>query len=401
MLILIFSLAIGKLTIMGNLGEGRNGKVKKVCRADNPFDQFALKSIVDDKYGVNEGHREYKVLKYLQKYNHRNIIKLEDAWLEKFEKQPKEEKDSVSENSVSTCVYIMLEYCEMDAMDYFKSIVLQPVDEKAIVLYEFIRQTADALSFMHSKHLFHLDFKPSNVLLKSMNVDPLFKLTDFDMTRGSESIIPYNLGVYYYSPNEAFAKITQPPIGTKSAISSEKFDVYSFGKSVKQLMRLLDGQIFTNYFHYAECVTEDNQVDSEGMSYFTDQYKQVPKFQHHPKLQWLVGKTMHCNPENRPTMQEIKSFLEIDDLSIPQTTDDEIKDFSDNSAASHFQANAIPLQYAAIGNDRESTPLTPPVSNQPNAPIKTTLRRSARVKTRKQRYTGDLNRLHVKSNVSK
>ncbi|KAI3656233.1 hypothetical protein MP638_001689 [Amoeboaphelidium occidentale] len=102
------------------------------------------------------------------------------------------------------------------------------------IILKLLRETASALSVMHSHYLAHCDLKPQNILVQVDNDMPSCYLTDFGITQIlSEKIIAsksFNiinlrgLSVHYASP-EAFTSFRTKKY---SRVDFTKYDVYSF-----------------------------------------------------------------------------------------------------------------------------------------------------------------------------
>jgi serine/threonine protein kinase len=102
------------------------------------------------------------------------------------------------------------------------------------IILKILKETASALSVMHSHYLAHCDLKPQNILLEVENGIPTCFLTDFGITQIlSEKIIATKafhvmnlrgLSVHYASP-EALSNFRSKKY---SRTDFKKYDIYSF-----------------------------------------------------------------------------------------------------------------------------------------------------------------------------
>ena len=301
------------LSYDNSIGSGRNGDVKKVCLRGTISEdgEYALKTIMEG----NEGIKEYYFLQYFTRLNHPNIIKLKTGWL-KHHTAVVQEVDPVSKavyyiERPMTCLFMLLELCETDANSYFLSIRFKQLEFKLKIMSEFINQMSNALDFLHSHSIYHLDFKPSNVLVKFDNGNPIFKLIDFDMSTQRQKVNPVDLGVYYYSPTEAFAGfgvVNGEGVPTDKLTDSNKFDSYSFGKSLYQLSQYMDGITKIDFYRFGECYEEPRQIRPNTVRYeaYTRDYKENPTFSRNPGLQWIIRSLMHCDPIKRQSISAVR-----------------------------------------------------------------------------------------------
>ncbi len=87
-----------------------------------------------------------------------------------------------------------------------------------------IQQLADALGYLHSRQIFHLDLKPENIIIthKGNNV----KIIDFGLS-GSDSYVPILAGTKKYAAPEQFHN---------PARSDARSDIYSFGVIILEML---------------------------------------------------------------------------------------------------------------------------------------------------------------------
>lgn len=148
----------------------------------------------------------------------------------------------------------------------------------------YIRQVADALAFIHSHQIAHLDVKPGNILIDKNGVA---KLIDFgtskhyDAKTGTQTTI----ATPCYSPG--YAPIEQYKTGGLSTFSPES-DVYSLGAT---LYKLVTGQT----------PPEPSEIVSDGLPELPGNISR--------NTQDTIAKAMIVASNKR--MQNIKQFLDI------------------------------------------------------------------------------------------
>ena len=156
--------------------------------------------------------------------------------------------------------YLYLEYCNNgDMYNYLK---LNKTREKNTYdgvsgefLNEFLKQTIDAIDYIHTLNIIHRDIKLHNILLHKINGKIIFKLTDFgfacyDNTRISDNILSekyYKLcGTPYYMAPEIILNMHNLENITNKGkdiikISKENFydkriDIWSYGVCIYELV---------------------------------------------------------------------------------------------------------------------------------------------------------------------
>lgn len=69
--------------------------------------------------------------------------------------------------------------------------------------------TCKAICYLHNSGIFHRDIKPDNILVKTMDSNPVFKLCDFGLAKQGTGTAPYlgtgNVGTYSYRALELFS----------------------------------------------------------------------------------------------------------------------------------------------------------------------------------------------------
>lgn len=153
-----------------------------------------------------------KEAKTISKLHHPGIIEIYDIFME------------------NNTAYYVMEYIEGESLgDIVKSRGALP--EKEVLRY--IRETAEALDYIHSHNINHLDIKPNNLMLRSR--DSKIIVIDFGVSKQynentNESTTTTPVGISHgYSPVEQYKKN-----GVSSF--SPQSDIYSLGATLYKLI---------------------------------------------------------------------------------------------------------------------------------------------------------------------
>ena len=129
--------------IVKKLGKGAYGQVWK-AKDKKTLSFCAIKKLYDAFRNPTDAKRAYREIKYLQKMDHPNIIKLFGYYC------PSNSRD----------IYMSLEYVEADLNIALKNGLLKEL-HKHYIFY----QVVNAVHYLHSAKLMHRDLKPSNILI--------------------------------------------------------------------------------------------------------------------------------------------------------------------------------------------------------------------------------------------
>lgn len=155
-----------------------------------------------------------KEARNIAKLDHPNIIAIQDVFQEN-----------------DTAYYVM---------DFLEGESLQQILEQKGKLSEedalrYIRPIADAVEYMHSKRMNHLDIKPSNVMVRNSDQRPI--LIDFGTAKQYDEK-GYETSVFEPGFSHGFAPIEQYSTGGVSSFSPQT-DIYALGAT---LFNLLTGE---------------------------------------------------------------------------------------------------------------------------------------------------------------
>lgn len=221
----------GKYTIKKVLGQGGFG-ITYLAEQEMLDRQVAIKEFFFKEYC---GRDEQTCHVTLGTQSNKETV---DRFLQKFIKEAKtisklhhpgiiEIYDIFMENNTA---YYVMEYIEGESLgDIVKSRGALP--EKEALRY--IRETAEALDYIHSRNINHLDIKPNNLMLRSR--DSKIVVIDFGVSKQydentNESTTTTPVGISHgYSPVEQYKKN-----GVSSF--SPQSDIYSLGATLYKLI---------------------------------------------------------------------------------------------------------------------------------------------------------------------
>ena len=123
-------------------------------------------------------------------------------------------------------------------MEYVEGESLSEVVKRNGVLSEseaigYIRQTASALEYIHSKQIMHLDVKPGNVMIRQMDGSAI--LIDFGLSKHYDAVSGEATSTTPVGVSHGFAPIEQYKCGGVSRFSPET-DIYSLGATLYYLV---------------------------------------------------------------------------------------------------------------------------------------------------------------------
>ncbi|XP_027193221.1 cysteine-rich receptor-like protein kinase 10 isoform X1 [Cicer arietinum] len=284
--------ATNQFSSENKIGSGGFGEVYKGVLQDGRH--IAVKKL---SKGSEQGTIEFKnEIVLIAKLQHRNLVTLYGFCSEEHEKM------------------LVYEYVPNKSLDYFlfdryKQRVLNWHER-----YKIIRGIARGIYYLHDQSrlkIIHRDLKPSNILLdEKMNPKisdfGMAKLIDIDQHQGNTKRIA---GTYGYMSTEY----------AMHGHFSEKSDVFSFGVIILEIISAkrnalsFDSPDFDDLLSYAwknwrdEKPLEILDPDIEKSFYFAEVIKCI-------QIGLLC---VQQNPENRPTMERIVSYLSSDSVELP------------------------------------------------------------------------------------
>lgn len=165
-----------------------------------------------------------KEAKNISKLNHRNIITIHDIFQE------------------NETAYYVMEFVEGASLSQIIKEHGALSESKAI---EYICKIADAVGYMHSLSMNHLDLKPANIMVRTVDDEPIlidFGLSkQYDASGGQTSTTPIGI-------SHGFAPIEQYRPGGVSTFTPQT-DIYALGAT---LFNLLSGSVPPHYSEILE-----------------------------------------------------------------------------------------------------------------------------------------------------
>lgn len=249
----------GHYKYLRNIG---SGAFSLVCLVEHvkTKKQYAAK-IVSREFLLNEGafDRFEQEVRVLQSFDHKNIVKVEEIVFD------------------TKLIFVVMEYCSHGELFNF---IVQNGFLDDIIVKKFLYQLAEALVYLHDRHIAHRDIKPENILLDSeLNV----KLADFGLchTINKKRLLSTPCGSPFYAP---------PEVVSGSNYDGEKSDMWSLGVV---LFTMCTGSLPWR---------EENQTKLLNQIIKSDYNVplSVP-----PHYRELIMKLMNPNPSERPTAYEI------------------------------------------------------------------------------------------------
>ena len=186
------------------LGNGAFGVVYKV-KEESSHRVYALKEVLClENSEINNALREIETM---SRISHENVIAIKDS--------------TKIKDDQGLHIRILTEYCSGGNLN---ERLTRPSSEE--LNFKWIRQTAGALAFLHSRKVVHRDLKADNVLLTATED---VKLADFGLAREFMSVKRYpNFSVKYYMSSGVGPRHWVAPEFFRGHYT-EKADVFSLG----------------------------------------------------------------------------------------------------------------------------------------------------------------------------
>ena len=234
-------------------------------------------------------------------------------------------------------------------MDYLSGGSLSDLVQRNGILAEatalgYIRQVADALSYIHARNINHLDIKPSNVLIdgngNAVVID--FGLSKrYDETGSQTSTTPVGI-------SHGFAPLEQYQPGGVSTFSPTT-DIYSLGAT---LYKLLSGQTPPN-----ATALLDADLDLSRLSAS-------------PSTKAAIAAAMQPKRKGRP--QTVKAFIAMLDEKVDPSVAVSIQAMVDEEATVIAHESEVPqptVENPSVSQAKKENPTAPqPKEEKPSAP---------------------------------
>ena len=253
--------------------------MKEYCNRDGDTSQVSVPSVGSKELVEKFREKFVKEAQNIASFSHNNIIKIYGVFME------------------NNTAYYVMEYLDCGSLSDYLSDRGRLSEEESLI---FIRQIADALSYIHKHRVNHLDVKPGNILLdKKQNAI----LIDFGLSKhydekgGQTSSTPVGIS-HGYAPLEQYKQ------GGVSTFSPST-DIYSLGAT---LYKLLTGTT----------PPEADDVNENGLSFPAN----VPIS---GSMKKAIAYAMQPKRKDRP--QSIEEFLKA--LEFKEVTEDEGTDIKE------------------------------------------------------------------------
>lgn len=252
--------SFGKYQVIKTLGRGSYGVVVYARQVFSKKD-FACKII--DRKQLEEVDRMYSFeqeIRIHQFLNHKSIVKIEEImYLEKY-------------------IIVIMEYCING--DLHDLIFGDRYEQLLYNMRKIIYQLSEAISYLHSRGIYHLDIKPENILL---DADYNCKLCDF----GCCSTERYQ-AQSIYSGTVAFLA---PEIVLNQPCYADKCDIWAFGITLYVMLTRCVPWKGCNDFETIKDEIVNSSLDLEILRFYD--YKDI------------LSHCLNKNPALRPTIDEI------------------------------------------------------------------------------------------------
>ena len=252
--------------------------MKEYCNRESDASHVSVPSVGSKELVEKFREKFVKEAQNIASFNHNNIIRIYDVF---------------EENNTA---YYVMEYLDCGSLSDYLSQRGRLSEEEAL---GFIRQIADALSYIHEHDVNHLDVKPGNILLDKKNNAILidFGLSKhYDEKGGQTSSTPVGIS-HGYAPLEQYK---QGGVSTFSPAT----DIYALGAT---MYKLLTG----------DTPPEADDVNEYGLSF--------PEGVH--LSEGIKGAIVYAmQPKRKDRPQSIAEFLKS--LEVKSETDDEGTDIN-------------------------------------------------------------------------
>jgi serine/threonine protein kinase len=164
------NLKISDFILIGNIGEGNFGVVKKMqYKGNNQI--YAVKFLPKSNTIVQDNKNVIREIQLIFNVNHKNIVKLYGYF-----------EDNVN----CYFVYELVQGCNLET--YVDNIQINNMNKygnnfathiEQNLLINIFKQILSGLLYLHSNYIFHRDIKPDNILIDNNNN---IKITDFGLS---------------------------------------------------------------------------------------------------------------------------------------------------------------------------------------------------------------------------
>ena len=321
----------GKYRIIGMLGQGGFGitylAVQSGLERKVAIKEFFMKDLCNRDGSTShvtlgtEGSRE-TVARFREKFlkEARNIARLNHPHIVRIH-------DIFEENGTA---YYVMEYAEGGSLaDLVKSKGCLSESEAT----SYILQIAEALAYIHSKKINHLDVKPANILLNELNEAILI---DFGLSKQYDALTGGQTSTTPVGISEGYAPMEQYKQGGVSEFSPET-DIYALGAT---FFKLLTGKTPPSASDVFEDGVPVDELKARGVS---------------QEAIWVIKNAME--PKKKDRMKDVRLFLALkQDSNIEPSPSSQHSSPSQHSAVvEEDEATVVTTSRSAQGSDEPQT----------------------------------------------
>lgn len=267
-----------KYELIKSLGKGWTSEVFLAREINNPNNELAVKIYEDDfiyKHGGSkEVHKEVEILRSLR---HPNIIQIKNNGANGTIRY----QGNIQRNLLYTSLEYVSGGCLFDICQKHG-----PMDES--VAHFFASQLVDALSYMHSSGVVHLDIKPENILCdENFNL----KVADFG--------IATNKNIKKLSFFRGTKSYMAPEIWDTKVYDGRQADVFSLGVVIYLIL-------FAKFPFVKASKDDTSYCHIHKRQALTFWRKADKHLDISPELKDLLNQMFEANPAKRPSIAKIK-----------------------------------------------------------------------------------------------
>ena len=278
-----------RYTLISELGSGLSSQVFKV------LDETTGESKVAKIYEDNETStylKEAQIFKMIQQINHPNLIKYYESDFD----------DLTQQGNTTKKMYAILEYASKGCL--FDALIKTKTGFTEDVCQYILLNLLNAVDALHKEGICHRDLKTENIVLVGDNYD--IKLIDFGFAakyvdkENKPKLLKKSVGTKYYAA---------PEILENKRYNGPKADIFSLGAILFVLM--------TKNFGFVEARVNNLSANVKNLLYKLIKTKQYDRYWElmdkyfkiknlSPKFKNLYLKMVAYNPDERPTIEEIR-----------------------------------------------------------------------------------------------
>lgn len=264
---------ISRFRLLDEIGAGGMGTVYKAHSIRDKTETVAIKILKPEMFKDESNRQRFKQEgAIVDQLEHPNIVKIYER------------------GDYKNRLYIAMEYLEGKQLD---DVIKEEEKPDLSRCLHIMKQTADALAFIHDKNIIHRDLKPSNIMLTENDGQTDFvKLLDFGLARAKFQTRITRTGVLMGTLNY------MAPEQLTDSQCSKASDIFSLGATFYELL--------THQIAFPGDYPNDIMkqiLDSHPVA----PHRLSPGFPEH--LSNMIMKMLSKNPEQRPTIKNIRAAL--------------------------------------------------------------------------------------------